>query len=217
VHFHALKVGPLETNCYVLAADGPDALVIDPGGDAGDVIERLESNGLTPVLLVNTHGHADHIVANAALRKRYPHMKIAIGRADAGCLTNAIKNQSFFIGMMVRGPKADRLLDDGDTVEAGSLKLRVLATPGHSPGGIGLFIDDLGGKPALFCGDTLFAEGVGRCDIPGGDWDRLAESIRTKIFTLPDDTAVYPGHGPKTTVGHEKKHNPFLGEEADEE
>jgi len=216
VHFHAMTVGGLETNCYVLAADGPDALVIDPGGDAGEVLRRLEAHELAPALLVNTHGHADHILANAALRERYPDMKIAIGREDAGCLTNALKNQSFFIGMTVTGPKADRLLDDGDVVEVGKLKFRVLATPGHTPGGICLFADDLDGGPALFSGDTLFAEGVGRCDIPGGDWERLVESIRTKIFTLPDDTKVFPGHGPQTSVGHEKKHNPFVGEDAED-
>ena len=215
MHFDTLKLGALQTNCYVLASPGPEALVIDPGGDAERVIAHLEAKKLTPALLVVTHGHADHIMANAELRKRYPDMKIAIGRADAGALTNALKNGSLFIGAMVKSPKAARPLDDGDTIEVGSLKFKVLATPGHTPGGICLFTEDLDGKPALFSGDTLFAESVGRCDIPGGDWDKLIASIRAKLLTLPDETAVHPGHGKSTTVGYEKKHNPFVGEEAE--
>ena len=203
------------------------ALVIDPGGDARRIIEHLEGKGgpqrdkarrgpLEPATVINTHGHADHIAANAELRKRWPDVKIAIGRADAKALTSPLKNMSLFVARLVKSPPADRLLDDGDVVEFGRWRFRVLATPGHTPGGISLYSDDLDGRPVLFSGDTLFAESVGRTDIPGGDWKSLIRGIREKIFVLPDETQIYPGHGPATTVAHEKKFNPFAGEAADE-
>jgi len=210
LHFATLEVGELATNCYVLAGGPPDVLVIDPGGDAGRIVEHLEGNDLVPTLLVNTHGHADHIIANAELKRRYDGMKIAIGRADAGALTSPIRNMSVFVGMQVLSPPADRLLDEDDVVSVGGCDLRVLALPGHSPGGIGLYTAELDGAPALFCGDTLFAGSVGRTDIAGGDWNVLLASIRGKIFTLPGETRVFPGHGPATTVAEEKATNPFV-------
>jgi len=214
VHFETLRVGELGTNCYVLADDSADALVIDPGGDAERVIEHLEAKGLTPTLLVNTHGHADHIAANAELRERYGDMEIAIGRDDAVMLIDHTLNMSALVGQCIKSPPADRLLDEGDVVSLGRGRLRVLHTPGHSPGGICLFTEDLDGGPVLFGGDTIFAGSVGRCDILGGNWDQLIEAIRRKIFTLPDETVIHPGHGPSTTVGVERKANPFAGEEA---
>jgi hydroxyacylglutathione hydrolase len=242
VIFDTLVVGELESNCYVLADDPgsakplhraeqrgtPGALVIDPGGDARRIIEHLETRNLSAASVVNTHGHADHIAANAELRKRWPDVKIAIGRADAKALTSPLHNMSLFVARLVKSPKADRLLDDGDVVELGRLRFRVLSTPGHTPGGICLYSDDWGdpptqkgalggpGRPVLFSGDTLFADSVGRTDIPGGNWEALIRGIREKIFVLPDETDIYPGHGPATTVGHEKKFNPFAGEAADE-
>ena len=212
MHFETLEVGGLATNCYVLSDGPPDALVIDPGGDAERIVEHLEANGLVPTLLVNTHGHADHIIANAELKRRYGDMKIAVGRVDAEALTSPVKNMSVFVGVQVRSPPADTLLDEGDVVSIGACEFRVLHTPGHSPGGIALFTGDLDGRPAVFSGDTLFAESVGRVDIAGGCWEDLLASIREKIFTLPDNTVVYPGHGPVTTVAHEKQSNPFVGE-----
>jgi glyoxylase-like metal-dependent hydrolase (beta-lactamase superfamily II) len=190
--------------------------VIDAGGDARRIIEHLEAKGLEAVLLVTTHGHADHIAANAELRKRYGSMRIAVGRGDAKALTSPARNMSLFVARLVKSPPADRLLDDGDVVEFGPWRFRVLSTPGHTPGGICLFTENLDGRPVLFSGDTLFADSVGRTDIPGGRWDDLIRSIRERILVLPDETEVYPGHGPSTTVGHEKKFNPFVGEEADE-
>ena len=214
MHRHTLTVGDLGTNCYVLSDEPPDALVIDAGADAGRIIAHLEAEKLKPVRLVVTHGHADHIAANAELRKRYDDMEIAVGRDDAGALVSAVRNMSVFVGMNVVSPPADVLLDEDDVVACGTCALQVLETPGHSPGGISLFVEDLDGAPALFCGDTLFAGSVGRTDIAGGDWDVLLASIREKIFSLPDETVVYPGHGPATTVGREKKSNPFVGEDA---
>jgi glyoxylase-like metal-dependent hydrolase (beta-lactamase superfamily II) len=215
VIFDTLVVGELESNCYVLADEGSGALVIDPGGDARRIIEHLEAKGLAAASVVNTHGHADHIAANAELRKRWPDVKIAIGRADAKALTSPLHNMSLFVARLVKSPKADRLLDDGDVVELGRGRFRVLSTPGHTPGGICLYTEDLDGRSVLFSGDTLFADSVGRTDIPGGNRENLIRGIREKIFVLPDETDIYPGHGPATTVGHEKKFNPFAGEAAD--
>lgn len=213
--FDTLVVGGLESNCYVLADERPNALVIDPGGEASRIIGHLEAKGLVAALVVNTHGHADHIAANAELRKRYPDMKIAIGRDDAKALRSPVRNMSLFIARLVKSPPADRLLDDGDVVEFGPWRFRVLSTPGHTPGGICLFSEDLDGRPVLFSGDTLFSDSVGRTDIPGGNWKNLIRGIREKILVLPDETKVYPGHGESTTVGHERRFNPFVGQEAD--
>lgn len=210
MHLHTLRVGELETNCYVLWETPTDVLLIDAGGDAEDILACLDAEKLTPTRLVVTHGHADHIIANAELRERYDDLVIAVGRHDAGALTSPVRNMSVFVGLHVVSPPADTLLDEDDVVPVGTCALRVIETPGHSPGGISLFTDDLDGAPALFCGDTLFAGSVGRTDIAGGDWELLLASIREKIFTLPDETVVYPGHGPPTTVGKEKASNPFV-------
>jgi glyoxylase-like metal-dependent hydrolase (beta-lactamase superfamily II) len=211
VHFETLTVGELETNCYLISESPPDAIVIDAGGSADEIIAHLEAAGLAPTTLVATHGHADHIIANAALRERYVGMRIAIGRLDAEMLSSPAQNMSLVIGRQVKSPPADRLLEEGDLVEVGGVCLRVIHTPGHSPGSISLCAEDFGGAPAVFAGDTLFAGSVGRCDIPGGSWSELLAAIREKIYALPDETRVFPGHGPPTTVGHEKRTNPFVG------
>lgn len=212
MRIEALKLGPLETNCYALDAGDGRAVVIDPAADSARLIEQLEKKKLVPALILVTHGHADHIGAIVGLRERFPGAKIAIGRGDAAALTSPRINQSLFIGLNIKAPPADRLLDDGDSVEEGTVRLKVVATPGHTPGGVCFFAADLGGKPALFSGDTLFRESVGRYDIAGGDWDALMASVHRKLFALPEETVVYPGHGPSTTIGYEKKNNPFAGE-----
>jgi glyoxylase-like metal-dependent hydrolase (beta-lactamase superfamily II) len=214
VVFETLKVGGILTNCYVLADKGPEALVIDAGAEPERIIALLESKSLEPAMLLVTHGHADHIEGNAALKARYPRMQIAIGRDDADGLVSARKNLSIFVGMNITSPPADRLLTEGDVISVGGIALRVIETPGHSPGSVSLYIDDLDGAPALFSGDVLFARSIGRYDIAGGDWPTLERTIREKLFTLDDNTVVYPGHGPATTIGEEKRSNPFVGSTA---
>jgi glyoxylase-like metal-dependent hydrolase (beta-lactamase superfamily II) len=209
--FHALTLGDIAANCYLLAEEPPAALVIDPGDEPEKVVARLEAAKLTPAWIVNTHGHGDHIGANAGVRARYPEVKIAVGRGDEKMLPSPARNLSFFTGGRVRSPKADRVLEDGDLFEFARWTFRVIGLPGHTRGGIGLFTEDLDGGPALFSGDAIFREGIGRSDLPGGDGDLLVRGLEEKVLTLPANTVIYPGHGPATTVAHEKANNPFLG------
>lgn len=199
-------VSPIETNCYIVSCkSGTDAFIIDPGDDAGVIAEAVQSAGLHPTGIINTHGHADHIGANRELRDRF-NCPIIIHRLDAPYLLKPELNLSVFIdGNGIDGPAADRTLNDDDEVCLGETVFRVIHTPGHTPGGICLYACGV-----LFSGDTLFASGVGRVDFPGGSQEALITSIRKKLFILPEDTIVYPGHGPSTTIGTEKASNPWL-------
>ncbi len=206
----SIKLGDVQTNCYLLDAGEGRGVLIDAGLDPEALVRWIESKKLAPEAILVTHGHVDHIFGIEAVRRRWCEAKIVIGRDDARALTNPMINASFFFGMKVTAPKADRLLDDGDTVEIGRVKFRAIHTPGHRPGSICFYAEEMDGKPALFSGDTLFRETVGRTDIPDGDEDALVKSIREKLLVLPGNTVVYPGHGPSTTIAHEKKHNPFF-------
>jgi len=205
-----LSVGPLACNCY-LAADEQSGLaaVIDPGDEAGLIAATCEQEGVTPALIINTHAHADHIGGDAELKRLYPDARLCIGAGDAALLRDSVRNLSVMLGRTGRMPEPDLLLEDGQSVEFGSCVLRTLETPGHTTGAICL-VADQEQPPVVFCGDLIFAGGVGRTDLPGGDWDALLCSIREKIFALPDETTLLPGHGPDTTVGEEKRSNPFL-------
>lgn len=204
-----LILGAYETNCYVLRSGraAEDCLVIDPGLDAEPLIDFLQEHHLNPVAVVLTHGHIDHIAGVAALREQFPDTKVFIHKLDAEMLTEPHTNLSAMTGMAFRTDPQDAVLQEGDVIEQAGVKLSVLHTPGHTPGGICLYSQDDG---VAFVGDTLFADSVGRTDFPGGSMSQLLNSVKEKLFTLPDETRVYPGHGPDTTIAHEKAHNPFF-------
>jgi glyoxylase-like metal-dependent hydrolase (beta-lactamase superfamily II) len=199
-----LVVGMLQCNCYIVGCEETKVgIIIDPGGDASVILDRVEELGLTIKRIVNTHGHIDHIAANRPV-KEATGAEIAIHRDDAQWLVTDQGAYAGMLGVLSPGPAADVLLDEGDEVAFGNESLQVIHTPGHSLGGISLVGDGL-----VFCGDTLFAMGVGRVDLPGGSWETLMDSIKTQLFTMADDTTVHTGHGPPTTIGREKRFNPW--------
>jgi glyoxylase-like metal-dependent hydrolase (beta-lactamase superfamily II) len=200
-----LEVGNLGTNCYILYCENTlQAAVIDPGGNAAEIMDIIHNENLVVVCIINTHGHADHISDNNSLRCDTG-APLLIHRDDADMLTSAQLNLSMFIGGSIICAPADRLLNDGDSIEVGKLTLKVLHTPGHTPGGISLTTNDV-----VFSGDTLFAQSIGRTDFPGGSYDQLIQSIQNKLLALSDSTKVLPGHGPDTTIGFERQNNPFI-------
>jgi glyoxylase-like metal-dependent hydrolase (beta-lactamase superfamily II) len=204
-----IESDPFGENTYVLWLPGRrDAVVVDPGLEPELILEVLRDEGLTPAVLLNTHGHADHIGGNAALKEAFPGAPLIIGAGDESMLADAELNLSAPFGMPITSPPAERTVREGDVVEAAGLRFDVLDIPGHSPGHV-VFV--WRGEPTLVLGgDVLFRGSIGRYDFPGGDERLLLEGIRRKLFTLPPDTVVYPGHGPVTTVGHERRTNLFL-------
>ena len=200
-----LIVGDLQANCYLVGCETTrKGAVIDPGGDAEVILDAIEKSGVDVGLIINTHGHFDHFGANGPL-KEATGASILIHRADAYLLTRAQVNLSSLFLRPIASPPADRFLEDGDDIDLGELHLKVRHTPGHSPGGICLV-----GDAFVFAGDTLFRGSIGRPDLPGGSEEALIRSIRTQLLTLADDTVVYPGHGEESTIGFERRHNPFL-------
>jgi glyoxylase-like metal-dependent hydrolase (beta-lactamase superfamily II) len=211
LEIHIIVSQPFAENTYVVWRQGRnDALVIDPGLEPELILEFIQARGLTPVAILNTHGHGDHIGGNAALKEAYPDAPLIIGAKETRLLSNANANLSAPFGMPIVSPPADRLVREGDVLELAGIQLEVLDIPGHSPGHV-VFVcrED---PVVVFGGDVLFRNGVGRFDFPGSNGPQLFEGIQTKLFTLPPDTIVYPGHGPQTSVGHEKRTNPFVGE-----
>jgi glyoxylase-like metal-dependent hydrolase (beta-lactamase superfamily II) len=202
---------PFAENTYVVWLSGRnDALVIDPGLEPDLILDFLRGQELTAAAILNTHGHADHIGGNAVLKEAFPQAPLIIGADEIRLLADADANLSAAFGLPITSPPADRTVREGEVVEAAGLRLEVLDLPGHSPGHVVYLYRD---SPCLlFGGDVLFRDGVGRYDFPGSDGPLLFDGIRRKVFTLPADTVVYPGHGPVTTVGHEKRSNPFVGE-----
>jgi len=204
-----LVLGLYETNCYILRRDASagECVVIDTGLDEHGMVEYLSAKKLNPVAVILTHGHADHIGGVAGIKEKFPQTRVYIHQADVPMLRSPEENLSLLTGVTVESPRPDVLLKDGDIINEARIQLTVLHTPGHSPGGICLYAE---AEAKVFSGDALFAESVGRTDFPGGDTTKLLESIRDKLFVLPDVTVVYPGHGPQTSIGNEKKFNPFM-------
>lgn len=199
-----------QENAYIAYLDGrSDCLVFDPGLDAPAIVRKLAELGLKPAAILNTHGHADHIAGNGAMKKTWPQAPLVIGTHDASKLTSPLENLSRSHGVDLISPAADKLVNEGDVYTGAGIELEVFETPGHSIGHV-VFVWKAGAPWVLFGGDVLFQGGIGRTDFPDGSFEQLETSIRKKLYTLPDDTIVLPGHGPTTTIGFEKQHNPFV-------
>lgn len=197
--------GAFEENCY-LAIDEKtrDAVVIDPGSQPENIINWIKKSDCHVKYVLNTHGHSDHIGANTAVCEEF-NVKLGIHPLDAPMLTDTKMNLSSYWGDPVLSKKADFLLNENDTVKIGDNELRVIHTPGHTPGGICLVDKDF-----IFSGDSLFAGSVGRTDFPGGSMTDLIKNLKEKIMTLPDSVHVYPGHGSSTTISEERTYNPYF-------
>jgi hydroxyacylglutathione hydrolase len=202
---------PFDENTYIAHLPGRgDCLVIDPGFEPQAIVDYMDQRSLTPAAIICTHGHSDHIAGNAALKLRWPGCLLAIGQGDADKLTDPELNLSALFGVSLVSPPADRTIAEPDRFEAAGFMLDIYEAPGHSAGHVVLVCRQT--EPwRVFAGDVLFRDSIGRTDFPDGDFGVLQRSIHQKLFTLPDYTIVLSGHGPETTIGREKRHNPFVG------
>jgi len=202
-----LPLGPLQTNAYILSQSNGNCLIFDPGDEAERFIHYIEQKGYTPVAILLTHAHFDHIGAVDAVRNRW-NIPVYIHHEEKEWLGDPLQNGShFFVGEGIRVKQADVIIKNEETIEIAGFKLQVMETPGHSPGSVSYYCEEV---EAVFSGDALFAGSIGRTDLPGGNYEQLLRSIHDKLLQLPEETTVLSGHGPETTIGREMDSNPFL-------
>ncbi len=198
-------VGPLDVNCYILGCeDTKVAAIIDPGDNADEIIKVIDKEGLKPGFIINTHAHFDHIGGVKAIQDHYK-IDFFLHKEDLFLVENASEQATAFGLSPIPKPDVNKFVNNGDKISLGDKVINVIHTPGHSPGGTCYHVDN-----NVFVGDTMFAGSIGRTDLPGGSYETLINSIKERLFPLGDSTAVYPGHGPSTTIGNEREHNPFL-------
>ncbi len=203
----SVVVGPFAVNCYLYWDQKTGkGVVIDPGADQQAIFSAINRVKMRPAAILLTHGHGDHIAAVRPVKEEY-NIPVYIGRGEEHLLTDAVANVSALFAEPIIAPAADATVEDEEILKFGSVKLRVLATPGHTPAGVCYFDENEG---VVFCGDTLFAGSIGRTDFPGSSQEILLNSIGRKLLKLPDEVICFPGHGPKTTIGAERTSNPFL-------
>jgi len=203
---HTLVVGRLQTNCYILQSDST-ALIIDPGDEPERILRFLDDIAIKPSKIIATHTHFDHVLGVNTIRTKL-NIPFLIHRDDLAMLESMQSRVREFMGFSVPPPpKVDQFLTDGESIIIGQDTVKVIHTPGHSPGSI-----SLAGRGYVLTGDALFNQSIGRTDLPGGDLDTLVRSITHRLFSLDDDTIVYPGHGAETSIGDEKLANPFVGQ-----
>jgi len=202
-----LTVGPFQENCYVIGDEETGAgAIVDPGDEAARIALAVEQTGLDIAQILITHTHIDHVGAVAALTEEYSCPVLM--HAEAEPMLAQLPTQAMMMGLRFgKVPTVDRHIEDEETIEVGGLELRSLYTPGHAPGHLAFYV---GSEGLVLSGDALFAGSIGRVDLPGGSMEVLVRSIEERLLTLPDETVVYSGHGPETTIGNERAHNPFL-------
>jgi len=205
INIELLTVGSLGTNCYIVSCEKTqEAVVIDPGAEPQSILKVVQENQLSLRFIINTHGHIDHVSGNATI-KAATGVPLLIHKDDASLLQEENNELVLYFPESEPSPPADRLLKEGDMIQFGTVTLKVIHTPGHTLGGICLHRGKI-----LFTGDTLFAGGVGRTDLTGGSSEVLIDSIKTKLLVFSDDTTIFPGHGSSSTIGQERRYNPFL-------
>jgi len=198
-------VGSLEVNCYIIGCDETkEAAIIDPGDNADEIIKIIEKEGLKPKFIINTHAHFDHIGSVKEIQDHFI-IDFNLHEGDLFLVENASEQATSFGLKPISKPVVNEYVNNGDEISLGNMTITVIHTPGHSPGCVCYYSDN-----NVFVGDTLFADSIGRTDLPGGSHEALINSVKEKLFPLGDNTIVHPGHGPSTTIGNEKKHNPFL-------
>ncbi len=200
-----ITVGNFSANCYIVGCDkSREGIIIDPGDEVDKILDLINKTGLDIKMILNTHAHIDHSLGIQGIKEKLG-IDFYMHKDDLTFLEHLIDQAQFF-GLQAKSPpKVDRFLEDGDEISFGELETRVIHTPGHTPGGLSFLIEG-----SIFVGDTLFAGSIGRTDLPGGSYEKLIHSIKSRLLTLNSNTKVYPGHGPPTSIEIERKTNPFL-------